>query len=237
MPRLQPPSVGQRPAQAQEVMDAVYEKMRAEGYPKERAAKIAWGAVHRAGYDPDHLGDLISEAEGLVKRLKARDRFIDETYGPLSEEYEPAFIPRRSRIISGGRRALRTGRRLRRQLTVMRSRRTTRPRIPAKTRVQTKRFSIYADPARLPKPVDIAGYDNLNNVRLVNKADAPGYYPVKRLMEGQIVLPSHQWYDLARKVEGWPDVEFTDEDGDRVPDRIIRRGRRNSQTNLFIDRA
>lgn len=49
-------------------------------------------------------------------------------------------------------------------------------------------------------------------------------------------MPQHQWDTLAKKMRDWPDVEFTDEDGDGYYDRIIRRGRRNTQTNIFIDR-
>jgi hypothetical protein len=248
MPRTQPPSVGNRPAQAQVIMDTVYERLREEGYPKDRAAMQAWGAVHRAGYDPDHLGDLIAEAQDLVKRMKVRDRWIDETYGPLSEEYATADPA--SRIIRGARRAVRTGRTAKATLQRLRfrpKRPTKSPvRTPTKPTTRSRLPGPYADPARLVKPIDLPGYNNLVNVRLVPKADAPGYYPVRGLVEGQIVEPQHQFLKMLDVIEGDPSyshVELTDENGDEYLDRVIVRGPKDARNpakanvGLFIDIA
>jgi hypothetical protein len=207
---FRPPSVGARALTAQRIMDRVYEKARSKGYSRARAAKIGWGAVHRAGYDPGRL--LNPERLGF--------RYSSRVYGHAR------------RAVAG----------IRRIMPRRRATRPTRPTAKPRARISTHAEPppdprLYADPARLPKPHDIAGYDNLNNIRLVEKADAPGYYPVKRLVEGQIVLPQHQWGELYDQVKKWPDIELTDENGDGKVDRIIRRGRRNSQTNLFVDSA
>ena len=46
-----PPS-GDLPKKGKRILAAVYEKQRSRGYSKERSARMAWGAVHRAGLDP-----------------------------------------------------------------------------------------------------------------------------------------------------------------------------------------
>jgi hypothetical protein len=201
-------------------MSAVYEKARAEGYPKARAAKIGWGAVKRAGYD------------------------MDEVYG-----YDPAFVPRRSRILGGARRAVRSGQRLRGRLSSLRSPRLTRqPRQPKRTTTPspTRRPSYIADPAKLVKPIDIPGYDNLNNVRFVPKDDSPGYYPTRGLVEGQIVLPQNQFLRSLEVIEANPEyshVELNDEDGDGFIDRFVVRGPKDEKrpkkqnVGLFVDIA
>lgn len=156
--------------------------------------------------------------------------------------YDPALIPRgRGRLVRPTIRAARLGYRGARGLVRrVRSHRAAKPRAaPVRVIAPSRRPDprLYADPARLPKPQDHPGYDNLNNVRLVPEAKAKGYVAVKRLMEGQMVMPQHQWNTLYTKVKDWPDVEVTDEDKDGKPDRLIRRGHKNRQTNLFIDRA
>jgi hypothetical protein len=84
-----------------------------EGEPisdsEEKSASDA--RYYARGYDPDHLGDLIHEAEergfppDYIQELIERDRWIDEKYGPLNEyygelarrgEYDPAKKKRRS---------------------------------------------------------------------------------------------------------------------------------------------
>lgn len=92
------------------------------------------------------------------------------------------------------------------------------------------------DNGPLPKPIDIAGYDNLNMVRLVPDIDG--------LIEGSIVLPKHQFERILKlmedrigvenKVTGEIDIEF-EEDDETGKRRLIRRGQANSATNLFID--
>ncbi len=102
----------------------------------------------------------------------------------------------------------------------------------------TKTGTVPLDPAKLPKPHDYPGYDNLNNLRLVPTAKAPGYHPVKGLMEGQIVLPQHQFDRALKDVTSHPeysDIEFETE-GKKVV-RMVRRGKANSATNIFVDRA
>jgi hypothetical protein len=94
------------------------------------------------------------------------------------------------------------------------------------------------DPAKLPKPHDYPGIDNLNNLRLVPTAKAPGYHAVKGLMEAQLELPQHQFDRVLKDVTSHPeysDVEFETE-GSKVV-RMVRRGKANSATNIFIDRA
>jgi hypothetical protein len=101
----------------------------------------------------------------------------------------------------------------------------------------SKEGSTPFDPAKLPKPHDYPGVDNGNNIRLVPTAKAPGYHPVKGLMEAQLVLPQHQFDRVLKDVtshEEYSDVEFETE-GKKVV-RMVRRGKANSATNIFIDR-
>ena len=77
------------------------------------------------------------------------------------------------------------------------------------------------EPAALPKPIDLRGYDH-TLVRVVPEVD--------RLIEMQVKLPKHVWNDMAKLVKDWPDVEIDVENK-----RIVRRGKLNKATNLFID--
>jgi hypothetical protein len=77
------------------------------------------------------------------------------------------------------------------------------------------------DPQALPKPIDLRGYDH-TLVRVVPQID--------RLIELQIKLPRHIWNDLHDIAKDWPDVEI-----DEKARRIVRRGKKNAATNLFID--
>jgi len=110
--------------------------------------------------------------------------------------------------------------------------------IAAKFDPSQRRGTIVNDPAKLPEPLDFPGYDNLNNVRIVPYANAKGYQPVKDLVEGQVVVPQHQFSKILKLVNKFRDhpVELTDEDNDGVIDRIVRRGR-DGPLNLFIDKA
>jgi hypothetical protein len=47
----EPPESGDLPEAGKKILAAVYSKAREDGYDKERSAKIAWGAVRRAGYE------------------------------------------------------------------------------------------------------------------------------------------------------------------------------------------
>lgn len=200
---------------------------------------IKIGMAHMERFLVDHPDDKLT-LETIASMKASLERKQAEF-----EKIRAKFDPQVARaMIRHGRGALRTARRgaglLRRipRPRIRRAKATVRP-IPevkpaAKRGIDPR---LYADPARLPPPKDYAGYDNLNLVRLVEKADKPGFVPVKHLIEGQIVLPAHQWNDVYSEVKDWKDVEITDEDHDNDPDRIIRRGRKNYQTNLFIDKA
>jgi len=314
--KVQPPSVGDRPQKAQQIMSAVYEEKRAEGYPKARAAKMGWGAVKRAGFDPDHFDEEIDALRYVIADLQAKDEYLDEQAERLGLEYDPAFhsnndaerggeqiqrnlddaveyinegdtydeqmsrwgsftrrmypsvtkaiedylmgtvetkeldpafIPRRSRIFGGAKRAIRTGRRIAARIprTTRRPRATTpRPRPSPSARPRTPGY--IADPAKLVTPIDIPGYDNLNNVRFVPRDDSPGYYPTRGLVEGQIVLPQHQFLRSLEVIEKNPEyghVELTDEDGDGYIDRFVVRGPKDEtrpkrqNVGLFVDIA
>jgi hypothetical protein len=77
------------------------------------------------------------------------------------------------------------------------------------------------DPQALPKPIDLRGYDH-TLVRVVPEID--------KLIELQVRLPRHIWNDLHDIAKDWPDVEI-----DEKARRIVRRGKKNAATNLFID--
>jgi hypothetical protein len=180
-------------------------------------------------------------AENMREALAKRRAELKELEG-----FDPSYIVRGVRQTAG---LVRTGARhartihglasqVRRQVTRRRAvTPTATPRRPP-TKMRGPDARLYADPAKLPRPDDHPGYDNLNNIRLVPEFTGnKQYLPVKRLIESQVVLPQHQWDTLYEKISKWPDVEVTDEDGDGKPDRLIRRGHRNNQTSVFIDRA
>jgi hypothetical protein len=163
--------------------------------------------------------------------------------------FDPAFIPRRSRILSGARSAVRTGRRLKSRLPSMRRtlRRTPTPRSTStQTTGRKSRPSYIVDPAKLVKPIDLPGYDNLNNVRFVPRDDTKGYYPTRGLVEGQIVLPQNQFLKSLEVIENNPEydhAELNDEDGDGYIDRLVFRGPKDASrpkrgnVGLFVDIA
>ena len=229
-------------------MSTVYEKARGEGYPKARAAKIGWGAVKRAGFDPDHFDADIDELRWIIADLQAKDKYLDEQAERLGLAYDPAFIPRRSRILSGARRLARTIPRRRRQAprrAPAPSRTPTRP-TAAGARARSRTPSYIADPSKLVEPIDLPGYDNKVNVRFVPRDDTPGYFPTRGLTEGQIVLPQNQFKRALEVIEANPEyahVELNDEDGDGYVDRFIVRGPKDEtrpkrqNVGLFVDIA
>ena len=77
------------------------------------------------------------------------------------------------------------------------------------------------DPKKLPKPQDFRGFDG-SLIRVVPDID--------RLMEVQIRVPSHIFNDIASATRNFPDIEI-----DRKNRRIVRRGKKNRATNIFID--
>jgi hypothetical protein len=77
------------------------------------------------------------------------------------------------------------------------------------------------DPQKLPKPIDLRGFDH-TLVRLVPDID--------QLMEIQVSLPSHIFNDVLTVTKGWKDVEV-----DEKNRRIVRRGKKNPATNIFLD--
>jgi len=70
-------------------MSAVYERARRQGYSKARSAKIGWGAVKRAGYDPDHFDYEIAGLQEIIRSLKAKDKYLDAQAERLGTEYQP----------------------------------------------------------------------------------------------------------------------------------------------------
>jgi len=84
-----------------------------------------------------------------------------------------------------------------------------------------KKTHMRLDPEKLPKPIDLRGYDH-TLIRLVPEID--------QLMELQIQVPAHIWDELREIIKGWTDVEV-----DEKNRRIVRRGRINAATNMFVD--
>lgn len=83
------------------------------------------------------------------------------------------------------------------------------------------KLSPVLDPKHNPKPIDISYYGGM--VRLVPSVD--------QLIEAQLSLPGRQWHQVCEVVKDFRDVE-------RIGNwRIVRRGRKNAATNLFIDRV
>jgi len=249
MPRTKPPPVGDRPAKAARIMAAVYEKKRKQGYSKARSAKMGWGAVRRAGYDPDHFDYDIELLEEIIRDLKAKDEYLDAQAERLGTEYDPAYLTRPVRRGAGlVRRAAGIGRSTYRTAKSLTRRRPKQLPTVTPLRVTPKpkpsRPSYIADPSKLSKPIDLAGYDNLNNVRFVPHDDTKGYYPTRGLVEGQIVLPQNQFLrslEVIEQNEEYSHIELLDEDGDGFIDRIVARGPKDEtrptrqNVGLFID--
>jgi len=247
-----PPSVGDRPTKAGRIMASVYEQARAKGYSKQRAAKIGWEAVKRAGFDPDHFDYELSLLKEIVNQLKAKDAYLDAQAARMGTEYDPSLLRRpQSRIIGGARRAVGVGRSIRAAVPTRRGTRIRTATAPGPIRPSTQqrrpRLPGYiADPSKLVKPIDLPGYDNLNNVRFVPRDDTPGYYPTRGLTEGQIVLPQNQFMRSLEVIEGSPEyshAELLDEDGDGYIDRLVFRGPKDAKhptrqnVGLFVDIA
>lgn len=92
---------GNLPKKAKEILRRVYAKARKEGYSKERAAKIAWGAVNRAGYETgktlkeevdlpanEFVDEIIAEVEKSAGQLGMA------SYGKLGETTPESNCPR-----------------------------------------------------------------------------------------------------------------------------------------------
>jgi len=198
-------------------------------------------------HDPDHFTDEIAGLQGIIKELKAKDAYLDKQAERQGTQYHPAFLPRRSRIITGARSLHAAGRSLARSRPLRRLARSRRaPSKPRETSRPQQRLPYIADPAKLVTPIDLPGYDNKVNVRFVPHDDTPGYYPTRGLVEGQIVLPQHQFLRSLEVIESNPEyghVELTDEDGDGYIDRFVVRGPKDSarpkrqNVGLFVDIA
>jgi hypothetical protein len=72
---------------------------------------------------------------------------------------------------------------------------------------------------QLPTPIDF--YAQEVRVRIVANVD--------RLIDIQVSLPATVWDAIAEHVKNWPDVQSGN-------DRLVRRGRMNPATNIFLDR-
>lgn len=77
------------------------------------------------------------------------------------------------------------------------------------------------DPKALPDPMDFRGYDH-TMVRVVPEID--------RLIEIQVRLPAHIWDDVYEATKSFKDLEV-----DMNDRRMVRRGRKNKATNIFLD--
>lgn len=76
----------------------------------------------------------------------------------------------------------------------------------------------------LRRPRDLSAIIDVKwNTQLIRVV--PG---VDRLICLRVELPPDQWDELLNAVRSWPDVEIT-------PGRIVRRGKKNRATNIFID--
>ena len=247
-----PPPIGDRPAKAGQIMAAVYEQARSRGYSKKRAAKIGWGAVKRAGFDPDHFDYELSLLKEIVNQLKAKDAYLDMQAKKMGTRYHPSLLRRpQSRLVSSARRVVGVGRRAAAPIRAIRGTRTRSASRPTPTRssstsARSRLPGYIADPSKLVKPIDLPGYDNLNNVRFVPRDDTPGYYPTRGLTEGQIVLPQNQFMRSLEVIEGHPEyshAELLDEDGDGFIDRLVFRGPKDAKNptkhnvGLFVDIA
>ncbi len=232
----------------------------------------------QAGYDPDHLGDLINPQEQLVEQsaelleeMKERDRWIDQEYGPLSEEY--------GEMAERGEYDVKKKRKIKREwlphrlsaqeqadlMSLVEFQKrwqdpNQRPQLkklkavydPKLRRVIQLHYNLKAhDPGKYPDPIDIHGYADKHAgvmLRLVPEIHGlapkdlenmnpyrPGYVmisPKGSLVEIQAKYPQHQWdNDIMPRMIQDPTNEIDLRHG-----RIVRRGKANIATNIFIDR-
>lgn len=232
----------------------------------------------QAGYDPDHLGDLINQQEQLVEQsaelleeMKERDRWIDQEYGPLSEEY--------GEMAERGEYDVKKKRKIKREwlphrlsaqeqadlMSLVEFQKrwqdpNQRPQLkklkavydPKLRRVIQLHYNLKAhDPGKYPDPIDIHGYADKHAgvmLRLVPEIHGlapkdlenmnpyrPGYVmisPKGSLVEIQAKYPQHQWdNDIMPRMIQDPTNEIDLRHG-----RIVRRGKANIATNIFIDR-
>jgi len=254
--KYRPPSVGKRPARAARIMEAVYEKARQQGYSKARVAKIGWGAVRRAGYDPDHFDYEIAGLQEIIRSLKAKDKYLDAQAERLGTEYQPVSRTAAELYTGGITEAKRTAEKAAEYgaggAGVGAGAAALAPEeelgleelIPLALDPRKRRRK--SDPSKLSKPIDLPGYDNTSMVRLVPQDDTPGYYPTRGLVEGQIIQPQHQFLKVLDTINGRPEyshIELTDENGDGYIDRWIARGPKDAKNptkgnvNVFGDIA
>jgi len=215
-------------------MSAVYERARRQGYSKARSAKIGWGAVKRAGYDPDHFDYEIAGLQEIIRSLKAKDKYLDAQAERLGTEYDPQPVSETAAgLYTGGfREAKRTAEKaaeygaggagvgagaaalapeeelgLEELIPLALDPRARRRRIRRllPARLRRRRTRRYADPAKLTDPIDLPGYNNGDMVRLVPHDETPGYYPTRGLVEGQIVQPQHQFLKVLETINGRPE--------------------------------
>ena len=233
--KVLPPPVGDRPVKAQRIMTAVYEQARKRGYSKARAAKIGWGAVRRAGYDPDHFDYEIAGLLEIIRSLKAKDAYLDAQAERLGTEYQPVSrtaaqlytgwlggakgaaeqaYPLATGAVGGalvpsGAEAGLSEAELAELIPAaldLRRRKSSRLRsIAGRIRSRRGRKARGRDPAKLSNPIDLPGYDNSNMVRLVPQDDTPGYYPTRGLVEGQIIQPQHQFLKVLDVIQNRPE--------------------------------
>ena len=206
MPGKEHVAPGALKGKGERMLQKVYESARNKGYSKQRSAMQAWGAVRRAGFDPDHFDYEIEALEEIIEQLRLKDAYLDKQAKALGTEYHPAFIRRpRSRILSAARGGVRIGRTLGRPIKTTISRTMSRASRPTKITTTPKMPrqipSYIADPSKLTKPIDLPGYDNLNNLRLVPYDNAKGYYPTRGLAEGQMVMPQNQFLKALEVIE------------------------------------
>jgi hypothetical protein len=205
---------------------------------------------HPRSKGPRALNEYVEATSPEKAQQIARLEFEEDGYTVLRvndvkprrvrEKLDPSLIPRQGRIIGAARRHIPRGVSIARRGigAIRRGRGTRRVARPVKPATKPTVHRYIADPGHLTKPDDHPGYDNLNLVRLVEADSTPGYVPTKQLIEGQIVMPPHQFDTLMKKMSKWGDVEIVHEPGGPPgPNRIIRRGRENQATNIFIDKA
>lgn len=86
------PPAGDLADKGKEILHRVYDEAKKKGYSDERAAKIAWGAVHRAGYKAANEEE-IDMAKEFEDFLKSSGLIGISSYGKLGETTEEAMCP------------------------------------------------------------------------------------------------------------------------------------------------
>ena len=89
--KFKPPEAGDAPAKVRSILAKAYTSSRSRGIDKERSAKMAWGAVKKAGFKKNEEGRWVKVKEGTeVSKMEKEDIVLENE--ELKKENEEAKV-------------------------------------------------------------------------------------------------------------------------------------------------